>query len=61
MLKSKEDYEQRVTVTMRKVDSVNQTMESVNKQRKQYKAQIKKEEEKLVELKKVRSFNRSAF
>lgn len=38
---------------MRKVDSINQTMESVNKQRKQYKTQIKKEEEKLVELKKV--------
>lgn len=41
---------------MRKVDTVNQTMESVNKQRKQYKTQIKKEEEKLVELKKVCRF-----
>lgn len=56
LLKSKEDHEQKVTVTMRKVDSISQTMESVNKQRKQYKTQIKKEEEKLVELKKVRLF-----
>lgn len=38
---------------MAKTDALNQTMESVNKQRKQYKAQIKKEEENLVELKKV--------
>lgn len=56
LLKSKEDHEQKVTATMRKVDSITQTMESVNKQRKQYKTQIKKEEEKLVELKKVRLF-----
>lgn len=54
LLKSKDEHEQKVAGTMRKADSINQTMESVNKQRKQYKAQIKKEEEKLVELKKVR-------
>ncbi|KAG4074231.1 hypothetical protein HA402_008979 [Bradysia odoriphaga] len=59
LLKSKEESEQKVASSMRKVDSINQTMESVNKQRKQYKTQIKKEEEKLIELKKIPAKNAS--